>query len=171
MYIEDRLFSESTEQVLFSVLLNEDEYQLFSDFQEYLFSENHKKRNGKNHKRNGKLNVHDSHVGLGRAVLAAPFDGGGGLVGGYFGKKAADEADEEGYDDDQILARARDKGLKAGAITGAASGALTALGTGCPISIPVGAALGALGGRNAASVNTKARLRKRRGGLDSDGFI
>lgn len=170
MYIQDRLFSESTEQVLFSVLLNEDEYQLFSDFQEYLFSKNHKKE-GKNHKK-GNLSKYDSNVGLGRAILAAPIDSGGGLVGGYFGKKAADKAAEKGYDDDEILAKARDKGLKAGAITGGTVGALAALRTGNPFYVPVGAGLGALGGRNAAGVNTKARLRKRSGdSLDGDGFM
>ena len=33
MYIEDRLFSENTEEVLYSVLMDEEEYALFSEFQ------------------------------------------------------------------------------------------------------------------------------------------
>lgn len=33
MYIEDRLFSENTEETLYSVLLDEDEYTLYSEFQ------------------------------------------------------------------------------------------------------------------------------------------
>ena len=33
MYIEDRLFSENTEETLYSVLLDEDEYALYSEFQ------------------------------------------------------------------------------------------------------------------------------------------
>ena len=168
MYIQDRLFSESTEQVLFSVLLNEDEYQLFSDFQEYLFSKNHKKEKGKNHKKGGNLSKYDSNVGLGRAILASPIDCGGGLVGGYIGKKAAEEADEKGYDEDEVLKRAKDRGLKAGAVTGGLVGLARAQGN--PVGAVVGAGLGALGGRNAASVNTKARIRKR-GGFDGDGFI
>ena len=34
MYIEDRLFSENTEEVLYSVTMTEDEYDLFSEFLE-----------------------------------------------------------------------------------------------------------------------------------------
>lgn len=33
MYIEDRLFSENTEEVLYSVLMDEEELALFSEFQ------------------------------------------------------------------------------------------------------------------------------------------
>ena len=33
MYIEDRLFSETTEETLYSVLMDEDEYALYSEFQ------------------------------------------------------------------------------------------------------------------------------------------
>ena len=33
MYIEDRLFSENTEETLYSILLDEDEYALYSEFQ------------------------------------------------------------------------------------------------------------------------------------------
>ena len=33
MYIEDRLFSENTEETLYSVLMDEDEYALYSEFQ------------------------------------------------------------------------------------------------------------------------------------------
>ena len=33
MYIEDRLFSGNTEETLYSVLLDEDEYALYSEFQ------------------------------------------------------------------------------------------------------------------------------------------
>jgi len=39
MYVEDRLFSENTEELLYSVLMNEEEYGLFSEFQkEFGFS-------------------------------------------------------------------------------------------------------------------------------------
>ena len=33
MYIEDRLFSENSEEILYSVTLDEEEYYLFSEFQ------------------------------------------------------------------------------------------------------------------------------------------
>ena len=33
MYIEDRLFSENTEETLYSILMDEDEYSLYSEFQ------------------------------------------------------------------------------------------------------------------------------------------
>lgn len=33
MYIEDRLFSETSEEVLYSVTMTEEEYDLFSEFQ------------------------------------------------------------------------------------------------------------------------------------------
>ena len=33
MYIEDRLFSENTEETLYSVVMDEDEYALYSEFQ------------------------------------------------------------------------------------------------------------------------------------------
>ena len=36
MYIEDRLFSENTEEILYSVLMDEEEYALFSEFQKSL---------------------------------------------------------------------------------------------------------------------------------------
>ena len=33
MYIEDRLFSENTDEVLYSIFMDEDEYALYSEFQ------------------------------------------------------------------------------------------------------------------------------------------
>lgn len=105
----------------------------------------------------------ESHKGLKRAILAAPFDAGGGLLGGYLSKEEANKADDEGADDKEILRRARKKGLESGALLGAGIGGLATLRTGNPASLIVGTGLGALGGRNAAGVNTKARLRKRKG--------
>ena len=140
----------------------------------------------------------ESDRGIGRATILSPFDKGGGLVGGFVSKKEADKADDEGATDDEILRRARNKGLKAGTITGAAVSAaaykpLNYIGEkyglklankvlkkinikieekqpmvkkgrglkGIARGVIIGSALGALGGRNAASVNTKDRLRKR----------
>ena len=34
MHIEDRLFSENTEEILYNVLMNEEEYSLYSEFNE-----------------------------------------------------------------------------------------------------------------------------------------
>lgn len=61
----------------------------------------------------------------------------------------------------KLYAAQRKKGLEVGALTGAAIGGLTALKTGSAIPVVVGDGLGALGGRNAAGVNTKDRLKKR----------
>ena len=116
-----------------------------------------------------KLEEIESNKGLKRAILTALPTGGGSLVGGYLAKEEADRADEEGDSDEKILKRARNKGLKTGAMTGAAMGTLGAVlgaagGNGIRgvAAIPITAALGALGGRNAAGVNTKDRLKKRR---------
>lgn len=119
----------------------------------------------------------DSDKGMKRAFLLSGIDGGGGLVGGYVSKKAAEKADKEGKSDKVILKRAKESGIKAGAATGAITGVAAGLASatlGKKYGIPTskwnaikggfgGATIGALGGRNAASVNTKDRLRKRRG--------
>lgn len=107
----------------------------------------------------------ESNKGLKRAILTSGITGGGSLVGGYLGKEAANQADDEGKTDEQIIRAAKDKGLKTGALTGAAVGTLGALHStkGAAGGIVLGGALGALGGRNAAGVNTKDRLRKRAG--------
>lgn len=122
-----------------------------------------------------------SHKGLKRALAAGltGLDAGGGLAGGYVGKKAANKADKEGKSDEEILKEARKAGRNVGIGVGAGIGinasaknlkketlAGKKLGKGHKAAAITGAALitgalGGLGGRNAASVNTKDRLSKR----------
>lgn len=166
MYIRRKAFSvaynENGEEKLFSTteIMSEEAYL------EKLYSENEEQKEFAEKKKKALKEVeHDK--GMKRAFLLSPFDGGGGLVGGYMSKEEADKADEEGASDEEILRRAKKKGLKVGAITGAATGTVLGLANakrthGQSLSVPVvHTALGALGGRNAASMNTKARLKKR----------
>ena len=123
-----------------------------------------------------------SHKGLKRALAAGllTLDAGGGLIGGYAGKKAADKADKEGKSDEEILKEARKAGRNVAAGTGVGLSALLAgrrlknldkLGSVelkgkkkaalIGASALIGGGFSALGGRNAASVNTKDRLAKR----------
>lgn len=123
-----------------------------------------------------------SHKGLKRALAAGllTLDAGGGLIGGYAGKKAANKADKEGKSDEEILKEARKTGRNVAAGTGVGLSALLArrrlkkfdkLGSVelkgkkkaalIGASALIGGGLSALGGRNAASVNTKDRLAKR----------
>lgn len=131
-----------------------------------------------------KLSDIQSHRGLGRALLL-----GGGIVpgafAGYAGKRAADEADEEGLSDVEIKKAATKRGAKVGAMLGGATvGALGGLsgvalshriakklGTKARIGVGLasavgsglgGAAVGALGGYLGADKNTRTRLKKRK---------
>lgn len=159
MYIRRKVFSllqnEAGEVKMFSTT----DYELGENNEVRMFSSNEKKNS-----RKVALEDVNSHRGLGRAILFSPFDGGGGLVGGYVSKDEADKADLEGADDKEIIRRAGKKGRKYGAITGGVIGAGTGLQAGLPgmiVNGAVGAGIGAVGGRNAARVNTKARLKKR----------
>ena len=153
----------------FSLLNVEGEERLFSvneitleNLEEKIFSFNEEEKDFSEKKKKTPLREIESHKGIKRAIITAPITGGGSLVGGYLAKDEANKADEEGADEEEIIRRAKDRGLKAGAITGAAIGTLGLLkGSRGVGAIPLGAALGALGGRNAAGVNTKARLKKR----------
>jgi hypothetical protein len=159
MYIRRKVFSllqnEAGEVKTFSTT----DYELNENNEVRMFSSNEKK---KSHK--VALEDVKSHRGLGRAILFSPIDAGGGLVGGYAAKDEADKADLEGADDKEIIRRAGKKGGKYGAIAGGTVLALRNSKAGLPgmaIGGAVGAGLGALGGRNTARVNTKARLNKR----------
>ena len=94
-----------------------------------------------------------SHRGRGRAaVLGAIVPG---MVGGYIGKKKAEDLDDEGKSDAEILRGSR----KTGAIAGAALG----LGVGRSVGSGLfGVATGALGGYLGSDKNTRTRLKKRR---------
>lgn len=156
MYIEDRLFSEVSGETFYSVAMTEEEYSLFSDFKESLFSERKEKR--------VKLSNIESHRGLGRSLALGGF---GGAVGGYLGKREADKLDRQGKSDEEIIEGASEKGGKIGAIAGALqNGAISAaanrsLGMGL-VGAASGAVGGGLGGYLGARKNTKKRLSERR---------
>lgn len=123
------------------------------------FSEAKKRRGGDS------LDKYESNKGIKRTILTAIPTGGGSVAGYIVGKKAANEADEEGLSDEKIVEKARSKGMKYGAAIGGTLGAVSGLSNrglgGALGSGVVLAGLGALGGRNAAGVNTKDRLYKR----------
>lgn len=128
-----------------------------------------------------KLSEINSHRGLGRSLLLG---GGPGAVAGYVGKKAAENADEQGLSDHEIKKAASTKGAKAGALLGGTVGVACGLknaalsqrvakhlgvkrGAGTALAGAVGtglsgAAVGALGGYLGAEKNTRTRLKKRR---------
>lgn len=108
-------------------------------------------------KRAVRLGDIQSHRGRGRAaVLGAIVPG---MVGGYIGKKKAEELDDEGKSDAEILRGSR----KTGAIAGSATGAALGLGVGRSVGSGLfGVATGALGGYLGSDKNTRTRLKKRR---------
>jgi hypothetical protein len=139
---------------------------------------------GESKKKRIKLSEIKSHRGLGRSMLL----GGGimpGAIAGYVGKKAAEEADEQGLSDWEIKKAATEKGTKAGALLGGGLGLASGLssaalsqriakqlgvkggGTAAALATAAGAglsgaAVGALGGYLGAEKNTRTRLKKRR---------
>lgn len=138
---------------------------------------------GESKKKRIKLSEIKSHRGLGRSMLL----GGGimpGAIAGYVGKKAAEEADEQGLSDWEIKKAATEKGTKAGALLGGSVGLAGGLssaavsqriakqlgikgGTAAALASAAGAglsgaAIGALGGYLGAEKNTRTRLKKRR---------
>lgn len=183
MYIRRKVFSllqdETGEERYFSttdVTLENEEERTFS------VAEGLEEKDFSNKKEKVDLKDVKSHKGLKRALAAGltGLDAGGGLAGGYVGKKAADEADKEGKSDEEILKEARKAGRNVGIGVGAGIGINASaknlkkietlvgkkLGKGHKAAAITGAALitgalGGLGGRNAASVNTKDRLSKR----------
>lgn len=138
---------------------------------------------GESKKKRIKLSEINSHRGLGRSILL----GGGimpGAIAGYVGKKAAEEADEQGLSDWEIKKAATNKGAKAGALLGGGLGLATGLSSSAAVARATkelgikggtatalagglgaglsGAAIGALGGYLGAEKNTRTRLKKRR---------
>ena len=160
---EERLYSTGNDE------LDELLERAFCDGYEYAQREfgnkDRKDRDDDKKRKRTSLSTVEDHTGLKRAIITSPFTGGGSLVGGYLSKSAADEADAAGDSDEEILRKAKKAGMKYGAITGAATGgsAGLALGPGGAILSALGhAGMGAIGGSEAARVNTKARLEKRR---------
>ena len=159
MYIEDRLFSETSDEVLYSITMTEDEYDLFSEFQENLFSK--KKKN-----RGPRLRNIDSNRGMGRAIIVGgPVGAGGALIGGYLGKRKAEELDESGASDSEIIRGSANHAAK----IGAAAGALQGLGFGAARRNPAaalgsaasGAVLGSFGAYLGARKNAQDKISKR----------
>lgn len=170
MYIRRKVFS----------LLNvegEEKYFSTTDFsledngEVRLFSEEDKVdlKNVKGHSGRGRTAAH---------ILMDPTSGIGALAGRKAGKKAADKADAEGATDRDIVKKAGRKGAAVGAATGAAGAGLLTAGalalakkSGVKINkkqmaqmiggVAGTAALGAIGGRNSARVQTKDRLIER----------
>ena len=130
-----------------------------------------------------RLSEINSHRGLGRSLLL----GGGivpGAIAGYVGKKAAEEADEQGLSDHEIKKAATKKGAKAGALIGGTVGLASGLSSAAAVSRAAkqlgiknskaaaltgalgaglsAAGVGALGGYLGAEKNTRTRLKKRR---------
>ena len=162
MYIDDRLFSENTEEVFYSVSMTEEEYELFSEFQETLFSK-------KNKKNSPKLANIDSHRGLGRAAVVG---GMGGMVGGYVGKRKAEELDEAGASDSEIIRKSSEHAAKAGAAAGALQGMGFGAATRNPLLMVSGAGAGAVSGAAGAYLgarkNAQSKIAKRRLMRDDD---
>jgi hypothetical protein len=162
MYIDDRLFSENTEEVFYSVSMTEEEYELFSEFQETVFSK-------KNKKNSPKLANIDSHRGLGRAAVVG---GMGGMVGGYVGKRKAEELDEAGASDSEIIRKSSEHAAKAGAAAGALQGMGFGAATRNPLAMIAGAGGGAVSGAAGAYLgarkNAQSKIAKRRLMRDDD---
>ena len=90
---------------LYSVLMSEDELRFFADKKERT-----------------PLEYFESHKGRKRTAATFLLHSGGGagtLAGRIAGDREAIKADKEGASDDEILLRAKKKGGKVGAITGA----------------------------------------------------
>ena len=82
------------------------------------------------------------------------------MVGEYIGKKKAEDLDDEGKSDAEILRGSRKTGAIAGALT---LGAGLGLGIGRSVGMGLfGVATGALGGYLGSDKNTRTRLKKRK---------
>ena len=167
MYIRRKVFSiladEMGEERLYSVnetLLEDYEYEE----RDFADSEEEEEGAKKSHKK-AKLRDVKSHKGIKRAIITAIPTGFGSITGGYSSKDAANKADDADLSDEEILRIAKNRGLLIGAGTAAGTAAIGALRTKdlnkAILGIPTLTALGAIGGYNAAKVNTKERLAKR----------
>lgn len=140
MEIKDKLYSENSGEVLYSVILSGPEYQVYQEFKR-------------------PLSEVKSNRGLGRSAILGALGGNalGGMAGGYVGKIAANDADAAGLSDKQIIRKSANAGALAGAATGVARGLISRN----PARMVAGTAMGAAGGYFGAKKNTKSRLRKR----------
>ncbi len=132
MELQDRLFSENTEEVLYSVLMDEDEYALYSDFCS-LFS----KDDDDDEDEEDRLSIEDlgdysgllGSAGIGAGggyLLGNPAGAAGGALGSVYGRhkgfKKAVEADKEGESEARVKRVAEKSGAIHGGIGGAAAG-------------------------------------------------
>lgn len=171
MYIRRKVFSllqdETGEERYFSTT----DFEI-SDEEQKEFAE--KKDKSKKKKRRALEDV-ESHRGLGRSILLGGPSPAGAL-GGFLGKKKADQLDKEGKSDKEILEGASKHGAKMGAGVGAGLIAGKAIGeaiaspkgmkklaiSGNIVPAAVVGGFGALGGYLGAKKNTKTRLEKRK---------
>jgi hypothetical protein len=149
------------------MLIDELIEKAFSDGYEYaqrIYSEEKKKRRVR-------LDEIESHRGLGRASVIGALTGGGALpaaIGGYVGKKYADELDEEGASDKEIITKSgRRAALAGGAITGSLGALATAVARPKDVKrtmaiAGIGTLGSALGAAAGARKNSRERLKKRR---------
>jgi hypothetical protein len=129
MELQDRLFSENTEEVLYSVLMDEDEYALYSDFCS-LFSKDDDDDD------EDRLSIEDlgGHAGLlgsagigagGGYLMGRPDAAVGGTIGSLYGRhkgfKKAVKADEEGESEAKVKRIAENAGAIHGGVGGAAA--------------------------------------------------
>ena len=98
MYIEDRLFSETSEEVLYSVTMTENEYALFSEFQKEFASVRLMKKQGKklwnaaieaDRKSAGKINAIVMKNGGGKNIVANSVGRGAQKISNGIAEKAA----------------------------------------------------------------------------------
>jgi hypothetical protein len=145
MIIQDRLYSENSDEILYSVTMSEPEYVVYQGW------------------RKRPLDEVKSNRGLGRSALLGALGGNalGAMAGGYVGKIAANDADAAGLSDKQIIS----KSARAGALAGAATGVARGLISRNPAGALAGTTMGAVGGYFGAKKNTKSRLRKRNRGV------
>lgn len=163
MIISRKLFSSNED-------LNELLDKAFCEGYEYAQAEFSEKK--KEEKKKVKLRDIDSHRGLGRSYFLG---GAQGAIGGYLGKKKAEELDDQGASDEEIIKESGRYGGKTGAIGGAITGGLSAaqiaaipgLSKRAKAGIAASAlatstGLGYLGGRLGAEKNARTRTEKRR---------
>jgi len=98
MYIEDRLFSETSDEVLYSVTMTEEEYDLFSEFQKEFASVRLMKKQGKklwnaaieaDRKSAGKINAIVMKNGGGKNIAANSVGRGAQKISNGIAEKAA----------------------------------------------------------------------------------
>ena len=159
------------------MLIDELIEKAFCEGYEYAQKEFGKKKYREDRKRE-RLEDIDSHRGLGRAATIGLLTNNlpATLIGGYMGKKKAEELDDEGKSDHEIKRGAGKHAAKWGAGIGAAMGAAGSAASahllrkfGIPVSRAAATASGALGGALwggtgaylGARKNTEKRIEKR----------